>query len=82
MKNLGIAETTLRLLSGRIEFDYDALRGGKQWHISCNGCWLCNNACWPVDVTKTYVAGQTELPTPMCYTCFLVFNSPTVVVLP
>lgn len=79
---MGIAETTRRLLRGRIEFTYNALRGGEQWHIACDGDLLCGgSSCWTAHAVKGYVPGETELPMPMCYKCFLVFNSPTVVVL-
>ncbi len=39
-------------------------------------------SCRNSPLTKTHIPGETELPMPMCYRCFVVFNSPTVVVLP
>lgn len=83
MRTLGIAETTRRLLRGRIEFTYDALRGGRQWHVVCDGHLLCGKP-WRAtkgSLTVNHLAGHRELPTPVCYRCFVAFNSPTVVVL-
>lgn len=81
LAKVGIAERTRRLLRGRIQFVYDRLRGGDEWHIRCDGYGLCDSACWMPEELRNHIPGETELPTPLCYGCFVMFNSPTIVVL-